>query len=214
MKIHDKPATISSMKSVPSSKITVWMRAFHWGAEAARRRKMLPWKEERKDRGADAKVQRLTSASAEGDCTFVVRVTVSGVSTSAPRHPARRKRNKKYSLLDNLCGCSWGFPLPNISRTHLPHASVHWLVHRALKQNTCDVRGVCIFKSLGHCAGLKTWALKPEIRVWLLFVYRRLLRAVTTAEASLRASNFSNCFTQDVVPRGAETLKPSLLLAH
>lgn len=45
---------------------------------------------------------KIETVSAEGDCTFVVLVTASGVSTSAARHPAWRKRNKGVKRVRHL----------------------------------------------------------------------------------------------------------------
>lgn len=64
---------------------TVWMRAFHSEVNQC---------EDRRGRFKD-KCQWLM-----GDSTFVVLVTVLGVSTSAARHPAKRKRKKSWSVSD------------------------------------------------------------------------------------------------------------------
>lgn len=118
MKIHDKPPTISCMKICAVIK------------DHRLNEGLSLWQEEEcEDRRADGKVQRLTSVSDEGDCTFVVPVTVLGVSTSAPRRPARRKRN---NLLGNLCEVIvrllMRVPPPSTfpGHTYYTHQCTHW----------------------------------------------------------------------------------------
>lgn len=115
----------------------VWMRAFH----SEIRRKKSPWKDQCNDRGGWILVKD------KGDCTFVVLVSVLGVSTSAARRPARRKRNKTWSV-SNTCvrltqDYSWGFPpSPTFSPTHLLYTTVHQTGPASLGSRT---RAPCLY---------------------------------------------------------------------
>ena len=64
-----------------------------------------------------------------------------------------------------------GFPPSRTSPWHACCKHQHTPVQPVPKPHTCSALRVCIFTPKSHYGGMKTSAVKPEMRVWLLFVY-------------------------------------------